>query len=187
MRDDDFADMRQQQEKDEAHKSTEKEQRAMSSTPTGKDLLLVQRFLSLHHLLWSSTTQNLGVASKVTTLETYSMFSSRIVYSIWKQYLGLPGKFYFGRRVALHKLVIARDDLHQNIDEPHRKDHQLSDQKNSCLPTYDLWSLGCILYHRLFGYPLCNFDCQQINSLIFFIYTIASISLQGLCFYFNLS
>ena len=40
--------------------------------------------------------------------------------------------------------------------------------KFSGLPTYDIWSLGCILYHRLFGSPLCNFDCQQINSLILF-------------------
>ena len=35
----------------------------------------------------------------------------------------------------------------------------------SGLPTYDLWSLGCILYHLLFGSPLCNVDSQQINSL----------------------
>ena len=34
----------------------------------------------------------------------------------------------------------------------------------------DLWSLEFILYHRLFGYQLCNFYCQKINSLIFFIY-----------------
>ena len=32
----------------------------------------------------------------------------------------------------------------------------------------DLCSLGCILYHHLFGSPLCNFDCQKINSFIFF-------------------
>ena len=51
----------------------------------------------------------------------------------------------------------------------------------------DIWSLGCIIYHRLFGSPLCNFDCQQINSLILFLYTIDYISLQCLCFYFNIS
>ena len=50
----------------------------------------------------------------------------------------------------------------------------------SGLPTYDLWYLGCSLYHRLFGSPLCNFDCQQINSLILFLYTIASIFLKCL-------
>ena len=26
----------------------------------------------------------------------------------------------------------------------------------------DLCSLGCIIYHRLFGSPLCNFDCQNL-------------------------
>ena len=39
-------------------------------------------------------------------------FSSRIVYSVYKRYLELPEKCHCGRRVALHKLVIARDDLH---------------------------------------------------------------------------
>ena len=39
------------------------------------------------------------------------------------------------------------------------------------LPTYDIWYLVCILYHRLFGSPLCNVDSQQINSLMsVFIY-----------------
>ena len=34
------------------------------------------------------------------------------------------------------------------------------------LPTYDIWYLGCILYHLLFGSPLCNVDGQKINSLL---------------------
>ena len=51
----------------------------------------------------------------------------------------------------------------------------------------DIWSLGYILYHCLFGSPLSNFDCQKINILILFLYAIASISLQCLCFYFMLS
>ena len=39
------------------------------------------------------------------------------------------------------------------------------------LPTYDLISLGYILYHRLFDSTLCNIDFQQINSLpLFSIY-----------------
>ena len=46
----------------------------------------------------------------------------------------------------------------------------------------EIWSLECIISHRIFGSPLCNFDCQQINSLILFLYTISSVSLQCLCF-----
>ena len=106
----------------------------MSSTPTGKDLLVIYRVLSLHHFLQSSIPHNLGVASKVTTFATDSMFSSLIVYSICRRYLELPEKFHFGHRLALHKLVIARDDLHKYIDKPHRKDHQLINRKIFWLP-----------------------------------------------------
>ena len=74
MRDGEFATLMQQQEEDEAQKSMEKEQQAMSSTPIGKALLLVQRVLSLHHFLQSSIPHNLSVASKVTTLATDSIF-----------------------------------------------------------------------------------------------------------------
>ena len=54
--------------------SVEKEQRAISSTPTGEFLVLVQSVLYLHHFLQSSIPHNLGVASKVTTLAMDSMF-----------------------------------------------------------------------------------------------------------------
>ena len=74
MRAGDFATMIQQQEEEKVQKSMEKEQWAMSSTSTGKALLLIQCVLSLQHFLQSSIPQNLGVASKVTTLETDSMF-----------------------------------------------------------------------------------------------------------------
>ena len=74
MRDGEFATMMQEQEEDEAHKSMEKEQRSMSSTPTRKDFLLVQRVLYLDHILQSSIAQNLDFASKVTILEMDSMF-----------------------------------------------------------------------------------------------------------------
>ena len=66
--------MLQQQEEDEAQKLMEKEQRVMSSTPTGEDFLLVKRVLTLHHFLQFLIPQNLGVASKVTTLAMDSMF-----------------------------------------------------------------------------------------------------------------
>ena len=58
--------------------------------------------------------------------------------------------------------------------------------KVSSLLTYDLCSLVCIIYHRIFGSPICNFDCQKINSLILFLYIISSISLKYLCFYIKL-
>ena len=74
MRDGEFATMIQQQEEDEAQKLTEKEQRAMTSTLTGRALLIVQCVLSLHHFIKSSITQKLGVALKVSTLEMESMF-----------------------------------------------------------------------------------------------------------------
>ena len=92
MRDGEFPTMMQQQEEDEAQKLMEKEQRYMSSTPTGKAFLIIQRVLSLNHFIKSSIPHNLGVASKVTTLEIDSKFSSRIVYSIYKWYLESPGK-----------------------------------------------------------------------------------------------
>ena len=65
MRDGEFATVMQQKEEDKAQKPMEKEQWAMSSMPTGKALLLIQRVLSLHHFLQSSIPQNLSVASKV--------------------------------------------------------------------------------------------------------------------------
>ena len=59
---------------DEAQELMEKEQWAMTSSPAGKDLLLVQRFLSLHHFLQSSIPYKVGVVSKLKTLAIYSMF-----------------------------------------------------------------------------------------------------------------
>ena len=100
----------------------------MISTLTGTDLILFQCVLSLHHLLQSSIFQKLGVASKVTTLAMDSIFSLRIVYSIYKQYLEFTEKYNCGRRVALHKLVSAMNYLQPWIDEPHRKDHQYRDR-----------------------------------------------------------
>ena len=78
-----FVTMMKHQEKDEEQKSMEKEQWAMSSTPTGEDLLLIQHVFYLHHLLQSSITQNLVVASKVSTLATHSMIFFWIIYSIY--------------------------------------------------------------------------------------------------------
>ena len=74
IRDGELATIMQQKEEGEAHKLTEKEQQEMTSTQTGKDLLLVWRVLSLYHFRQYSIPQNLGVASKATTLSIESMF-----------------------------------------------------------------------------------------------------------------
>ena len=113
MRDGEFVTMMQQKEEDEAQKSMEKEQRAMASTPTGKALILFQCVLSVYHFLNDYIPQNLGVVLKVRTLEMESMFFFADFYSIYKRYLEFPGKCHCGCRVALHKLVIATDDLNQ--------------------------------------------------------------------------
>ena len=129
MRDGEFATMIQQQEEDEAQKLMEKEQRAMTSTPIKKALLLVQRVLSLHHFLQSSIPHNLGVDSKGTTLAMDIMFffTDRLLHL--QAVFRVTKKCHCGRRVGLHKLVISGDDLHQWIDELQRKDHQQSDHK----------------------------------------------------------
>ena len=74
IRDGEIPTMLQQKEEDVALKLMEKEQRAMTSTPTGKALVIVQHVISLHHFIQFSIPQNLGVASKITTLEMDSMF-----------------------------------------------------------------------------------------------------------------
>ena len=51
MRDGELAIIMQQQEEDESHKYTEKEQWAMKSTPAGKVLLLIWCVLYLQHFL----------------------------------------------------------------------------------------------------------------------------------------
>ena len=60
IRNGEFATMMQHQEENEAQKSMKKEHQSMTSTPTGKALVLVQRVLSLHHFLKYYTPQDLG-------------------------------------------------------------------------------------------------------------------------------
>ena len=121
--------MMQDQEEDKDQISTEKEQRAVSSNPTGKDLLLIQCVLSLHYFLQSSIPQNLGVPSKATTLATDNIFffMDRLLHL--QALFRVAGKCDYGRRIAIHKLVIGKDDLHQYIDEPHIKGHHQRDHK----------------------------------------------------------
>ena len=91
----------------------EKEQWAMTSTLKSRALLLVQRVLSLHHFLQSSTPQNLGFASKVTTLAMDSMFFFADSLLHLQAVFIVAKKIHCGRRVSLNKLAITRDDLHQ--------------------------------------------------------------------------
>ena len=95
----------------------------MTSTPKGKALLLVQRVLSLHHFFHSSIPQSLSITSKVTTMGMDGMFFF-VDHIINLQAVSrVARKIHFGHRVALHKLVVDRDDLHQWIDEYHKKDY----------------------------------------------------------------
>ena len=82
VKDGEFATIMQQKEEEEAQISTEKEQQATASTPTGTPLLLIQRILSLHHFLRSYIPHNFGVASKVTTLEMdiHFFFKDRLLH-----------------------------------------------------------------------------------------------------------
>ena len=172
IRDGEFYTMMKQQEEDEVQKLMEKEHRAMSSTPTGKALLLIQCVLYLYHFLQSCIPQNLGVASKVTTLATDSMFSFA------DRLLHLQAVF----RVAIKKFTVDVGQNYTNLSSlgmictnrfmnPTKSITIRATTKISGLPTYYIWYLGCIIYHCLFGSPLFNFDCQKINSLIYiFLY-----------------
>ena len=97
--------------------------------PLQLKLLLVHLVLSLHLFLQSSISQNLGVASKLTTLEKDSMF--------------------FFADFLLHLQTVFT-----------------LTQKNSTVKIGYIWFLRCILYHLIFGYPLCNVDSQQNNILL---------------------
>ena len=148
----------------------------MTSTLTEKALLIVQRVLSLHYFLKYSIPQNLGVALKVTTLAMDSMFFFADNLLHLQEVFRVARQCHCRRRVALHKLVIARDDLHQYIDEPHRKDHQQSDHI-FWTPYLRSQVSGMYSIPPYFWFPTCNFNYQQINRLIFntlqyFIFTI---------------
>ena len=82
MRDVKLATIMQHQEVEKAHTSMEKEQRSMTSTPTGKDLLLVWSILSLHSFIQPSIPNNLSIASKVTnlTMDSKSFFADCLLH-----------------------------------------------------------------------------------------------------------
>ena len=114
----------QRKEEDKARKLMEKEQRSMTSTPTGKALILVQRVLSVQHFIQYFVPHTLGVASKVQHWQRKVCFSLRITYSVYKRDLEFTEKIHCGRRVPLHRIIVDMDYMHQYLDEPHIKDHR---------------------------------------------------------------
>ena len=84
MRDSDLTTMIQQQEEEKARKLMEKEQRAMTSTPTGQALLLVKRVLYLHYYSVLHTPEIWRRLKSNNLRNEQYVFSSRIVYSIYK-------------------------------------------------------------------------------------------------------
>ena len=133
----------------------------MSSTPTGKALVLVQHVLSLHHFLQSSVPQNLGVPSKVITLAMDSMFffvdcllHLQAVFRVSGKNVTVDVGQHYTNSSSLGMICT------NTLMNPTERTTNRATAKFSSLPTYDLRSLGSILYHRFFGSPLCNFDCQ---------------------------
>ena len=144
----------------------------MASTLTGKALILVHCVISLLHFFQSFIPQNLGVASKVTTLamESTFFFSDHLLrlqrgnYSRQKNTTVDVGYHY---KNSLSLGMICVDGLINPIESV----TNILTANVSGFPAYDLWSLGCILYHLLFGSTLCNVDSKQMNSLLsVFIY-----------------
>ena len=91
----------------------EKENLSITSTPTNRAFIIVQRVLSLYHLLQFYVPQNLGVAPKLTTLAMESMFFFADSLLHLQAVFRVARKINCGRRVSLHKLIIDRVDLHQ--------------------------------------------------------------------------
>ena len=167
MRDGELATMIQHQEEEKVQKLIGKEQQGMTSMSIGKALLLVQRALYLHNFLQSSIRHNLGVASKVSTLAMKSMFF--FSYCL----LHLQAVFRVAGNKSIVDVVLNYTNLSSlgvicinGLMKPTERITNIATGKLSCLPTYDLWYLGCILYHIFFGSPLYNFDSQQMNSLL---------------------
>ena len=150
IRDGELATIMQHQEEDEAHKLTDKQQRATTSTPTGKYLIFVQRVLSLYLFIQHSITQNLGVASKVTTLEMDSMF-------------------FFADRLlhlqAVFRVTRKRPPWTQVIS--------------------GLWDELSITLFLVSHFVMLI--VKNLISYCLFLHTVASIYLQYLCFYFQIS
>ena len=160
----------------------------MTSTYTWNDLILVQRVIYLHHFLRSSIPHNFDVASKVTTLAMDIMF------------------FFADRLLHLQAVFrVAEKNATVDVEQHYKKSSSLGMICTNRLMKFTeritnrtiiislaslpmisgLWN---VLYTTVFLVP--HFEILIVNKLIaysLFLYTIASISLQCLCFYFYLS
>ena len=64
--------------------------------------------------------------------------------------------------MAVSSHILPEILLEFNYEDPPKIIHRIVPSTH----VDDLWSLEFILYHRLFGYQLCIFNCQKNNSLI---------------------
>ena len=160
MKDGELATMMQHQEEDVAQKLMEKEYWARISTPTGKASLLIQRVLSLHHFLQSYIPQNLGVVSKVTTLEngecvfisgSFTPSTSRIQSLRENATVGVG--YHYKNSSSLGMICT------NGLMNPTERITNRMTEKNDGLPIYDLWYMVCIL---------CHLQSLFSNILIFF-------------------
>ena len=149
----------------------------MTSTPEGKDLLIVQRVLYLHHFLQYSITQNLGFTSKLTTLSMESMFFFAYCLLHLQAVFKVSEKCHCGCRVELHKLVLLGMICTNGLMNSTGRITNIANTKFSVLSTYALWYLGCILYHLIFGSHFLMLTVNKLIAYCLVLYTFAYIYL----------
>ena len=136
----------------------EKEKWAVSSTPKGNDLVIVQSVLSLYHFLHSYIPQNLGVLSKLQPWQMDSILFLRGLFTPSKSSIySFQKHFTVDVRYPYTNLSLLGVIFTHRLMNPIDRITNRATTIFSGLPTYDLRSLGCILYHRLFGSSLFLF------------------------------
>ena len=145
----------------------EKEQRSIPSMLTGKSFLIVLCVIALHHYLHSSVLHNLGIESKVTNLAMDSMLffqdsllHLQVVFRVVRKNATVEVGYHYTNSSSLE--IICTNGLMNATESITNR----TTEDFSGLLTYDMWSLGRILYHIFIYSPLCNVDTQQINSLL---------------------
>ena len=139
----------------------------MTSTTTRKALLLVWCVLSLHHFLQYSISHNLAVASKVTTLAMESMFflaDCLLLLQAVFRFSKTNATMYIGyhytnlsyiRMIFTNGLMNSTESITIRVTAT-----ATATAIFSGLSTYDLWYLGCILYHLFFVHHFVNVNSQ---------------------------